>query len=270
MDDEFKHGEEVVGPDEIVVEDAGVGLVIEEGFGPNGWIAGKDGFAGELLEAAVKAGEEDFAEVEAGAEKLAGFLAFLRFDHGGDAAADGGVVTVELLADEAVVFELDGGGVDGDFGDVFFPSFREVVVPEDGEVGLGGGAEVFDGLDEAVGGFGDEGLAFFAVLVGEHAAEGESGPDGVAGVHFVEIGVAEEANDAKFDDEIVDYFLDPSFGDYFGLEVAFGVNVEEGIDAADAHGGAVLLFAGGEVGEVEPVDGFLEVGGGTGKVVAVF
>lgn len=57
-------------------------------------------------------------------------------------------------------------------------------------------------MDETERGLGDKGG-----FVVEHTAECESRPDGVASIHEVELGMAQEADDAKFDDEIVDNLL---------------------------------------------------------------
>ena len=79
----------------------------------------------------------------------------------------------------------------------------------------------------------------------------------------------EEADHAQFHDEVVNHFLRLAFGDDAVFQVAFDVNVEEGGNAAKAHGGAVLGFDSGEVAEVSPLYCFFSVGGRAGNVVTV-
>ena len=68
---------------------------------------------------------------------------------------------------------------------------------------------------------------------------------------------------------MVDQLLGLALGQGAVVEVALDVDVQEGGDAADAHGRAVLGLDGGQVAEVEPLDGLLGVFGRLGDVVAV-
>ena len=68
---------------------------------------------------------------------------------------------------------------------------------------------------------------------------------------------------------MVDEFLCLAFGNHAVFQIALNVDIQEGRHAAEAHGGAVLRFHGGEVGEVSPLDGFLRVFGRAGNVEAV-
>ena len=77
------------------------------------------------------------------------------------------------------------------------------------------------------------------------------------------------AGKAELDDEIVEELLNAGLVDVAAFKVAFGVDVEEGGHTAEGHGRAVLFLDGGQIGEVGPLDGFLQVGGGLGDVEAV-
>ncbi len=68
---------------------------------------------------------------------------------------------------------------------------------------------------------------------------------------------------------MVDELLGLGLGEGAGSQVAANVDVQEGRDAADGHGGAVLSLDGGQVAEVEPLDGLAGVAGGLGDVEAV-
>ncbi len=95
-------------------------------------------------------------------------------------------------------------------------------------------------------------------------------PGRVAGEQIVIFGRAQETDDAQLDDEIVDDFLRLFLGHQPGFEVALEIDVEEGRDAAQRHGRAVLLLHAGEVAEIEPLHGFLRGGRRSGNVEAVF
>ena len=68
---------------------------------------------------------------------------------------------------------------------------------------------------------------------------------------------------------MIDQLLRLLFGELPFAEVALDVDVEEGGIAADAHRRAVLIFDGGEIAEVQPLDGLLRVLGGAGDIEAV-
>jgi hypothetical protein len=75
-------------------------------------------------------------------------------------------------------------------------------------------------------------------------------------------GVRSEAHHAQLHHQMVDEFLRFGLGQHAGLEVALDIDVEEGGDAADRHGGAVLLLHRGEIAEIEPLHRFARVGAG--------
>ena len=68
---------------------------------------------------------------------------------------------------------------------------------------------------------------------------------------------------------MVDQLLGLGLGQDARGQVALDVDVQESGDAAHAHGGAVLGLDGGQIAEVQPLDGLLGVAGRLGDVVAV-
>ena len=105
--------------------------------------------------------------------------------------------------------------------------------------------------------------------VGADAADGFRHPGGVAGKQLVIGGGAQEAHHAQLHDEMIDDLLDLAFGIAALGQILFGVDIQEGGDPADGHGGAVLLLDRGEVAEIQPLDGFLGILGGHGNVEPV-
>ena len=201
------------------------------------------------VHAAVDRVEQGLGEVDARAEELE----LLADAHRGDAAGDA-VVVAELREHERVVLVLDGRGADRDFGAEALEGLGQARAPEHGEIGLGGGTEVDEGVEESVGRLGDH-----VPAVPGHPRERLGDPGGVAGEDLVVRRHAQEAHHAKLHDEMVDHLLDLLLVVGPGGEVGLGVAVEEGGDAPDGHGGAVLLLDRREVGEVEPLDRLLHV-----------
>ena len=111
---------------------------------------------------------------------------------------------------------------------------------------------------------GDHGAAILA-----HAGHFEGGPHRVAAEELVVAFDTGELDHTELHDHVVHEFLRFAFGERTVLEVAFDIDVEEGRDAAHAHGGAVLRLDGGKVAEIEPLEGFAGVGGGLRDVEAV-
>ena len=73
----------------------------------------------------------------------------------------------------------------------------------------------------------------------------------------------------QFQHKVVEDLLGLLLGEDAGLQVPLKVDVQEGGHPAQAHGGAVLLLDGGQVPEVQPLDGLLGVLGRAGDVIAV-
>ena len=165
---------------------------------------------------------------------------------------------------QVVVLVLDGGGEDGGLGAEALEVDRQPGGPEHRQVGLGGGAQVLQGVEIPVGHPGDH-----APAVDAHAADGFGDPGGVAGEEGIVLGSAGELDQPQLHDEVVHKLLNLLLGEGAGGQVPLGVDVQEGGGAAQAHGRAVLLLDGGQVAEVEPLDGLLHVGGGPGDVKAV-
>ena len=209
--------------------------------------------------AAVDGVEESLGEVCAGAEELH-FLTGLRCRN----AAANAVVVTPNRAHHVVVFVLDRAGRHRDVGGIFLEVFRQALGVEDGEVGFRRRAHVFESVQETEVVLGDHRAAILA-----HTADFEGGPHRVAAEELVVRFDTGELDHAELHDHVVHKFLGFAFGKHAVLEVTFDINVEEGRDTANAHGGTVLRLDGREVAEVEPLEGFLCVDSRLRNVKAV-
>ena len=93
-----------------------------------------------------------------------------------------------------------------------------------------------------------------------HTADFEGGPHRVTAEELVVRFDTCELDHAELHDHVVHEFLGFAFCERAVLEVTFDINVEEGRNTANAHGGTVLCLDGREVAEVEPLEGFAGVG----------
>ena len=101
-------------------------------------------------------------------------------------------------------------------------------------------------------------------------AETTRGPHRIAGENLVVRSRSELTHEPELNDEVVDQFLRLSLGSKrAGSKVAFDVHVEEGVEAAEGDGGAVVGLDGGEVGEVGPSRRLGRRRGGAGDVTVV-
>ena len=212
-----------------------------------------------FVHTAVDGVEQALGQVRPGAEELH-LLAGLG---GRDAAADGVVVPPDRLH-HVVVFILDRAGLDGDGGGVFLEGLGQGAGVQHGQVGFRRGAHVFQRVEEAEIVLGDHRTAVHA-----DAGHLQRGPDRVAGEQLVVAGDAGKLDHAEFHDQMVDELLGFGLGEGAAVQVPLDVDVQEGGDPPDAHGGAVLGLDGGQVAEVEPLDGFPGVFGRGGDVEAV-
>ena len=212
-----------------------------------------------LVLAAVDGVVERLGEVGAGTKELH-LLARLGGRH---AAADAVVVAPDRTHD-VVVLVLDRGRVDRDLGRVLAEVVGQALAVEHREVGLGGGAHVLEGVQEAVVVLGDHVAAVLA-----KAGDLERGPDRVAREERLVGRDAGELDDAELQHEVVDELLGLLLSNLAGGEVALDVDVEERGDAAHRHCGAVLRLDGGKVAKVEPLHRLVGVAGGLRDVVAV-
>ena len=234
-------------------------LIIVEVLGGDGTVLRADLMAVHLIHAAVDGVQQALGQVGAGAEELH----LLADTHGGYAAGNAVVIAVNGTHD-VIVLVLDGRVLDGDLGTVLLPVLGQVVAPQYGQVGLGGSAEVIQGVQITVAHLGDH-----VTAVGAHAAQALGDPGGIAGEDVVVIGGTGELDQTQLHYEVVNELLDLLLGEYAVAQVTLGIDIEEGGGAAKAHGGAVLLLHGGKIGKIDGLDGFLDVGGGLGDIAAV-
>ena len=232
---------------------------VEGAVALDGLVAFHDLLAAHFVAAAVDGVEQGLGGVHAGAEELH----LLADAHGGHAARDGGVVA-PVGADLRIGLVLNRRGVDRNAGAELLVAAGQVLVPEDGDVRLGGRAEVHQSLEQTERGLGDQRAAVVA-----EAGVGPGGPVGVAREDLVVGDGAQEAGDAQLDHQGVDDLLRAGLIERAVLQVALEVAVEEAGEAADRHGGAVLRLHGGQVAEVGPLHSLVRVGGRAGDVVAV-
>ena len=189
--------------------------------------------------------EERLGEVCTSAEELH-FLTGLSCRN---AAADAVVVAPDRTH-RVIVFVLDGAGLHGDFCSELLEACRE--------------ARAVESVQEAV-----VVLGHLMATVLAEASDFERSPHRVATEEFIVAGDTGELDHAKLHHEMVDDFLSFGFVDDAVLQVTGHVNIDEGRNAADAHGGTVLRLDGSEVTEVEPLHGFACVRCRLGNVVAV-
>ena len=225
----------------------------------DGFVAFHDLLSAHLIAATVDGVEESLSRVHAGAEELH----LLADTHGGNAACDGSVVA-PVLTNLLIGFVLDRGSLDGDQCAEFLVALGELLIPEDGDVRLGCGAEVAQGLEQTERSLGDQGTAVFT-----KTGIRPSCPVGVTGEDLVVIDGAQEAGNTQLNNQGVNDFLGIELGQGTVLQIAFEVAVEECGETADGHRGAILRLHGCQVAEVGPLHCFVSVTSGTGDVIAV-
>ncbi len=169
-----------------------------------------------------------------------------------------------MLTNLLVGLVLNGGGLDRDQCTEFLVALGELLIPEDGDVRLGCGAQVTQGLQKTESGLGDQGTSIFAKSCIRPGC-----PVGIAREDLIVIDRAQEAGDTELDDQGVDNLLSLELGESSALKIALEVAVEECRETADRHCGAILGLDGGKVAEVGPLHCFVCVSSGAGDVEAV-
>ena len=215
--------------------------------------------AAHLVAPAVDRVEQALGEVDPCAEELH----LLAQPHPRNAAGDA-VVVAELRQHQIVVLVLERrrGGAGGDA--VALEGLREILRPENGQIGLGCRPEVGEGVQHAETRSRDEGAS-----VERHAADALRRPVGIAREQRIVVGCAHEADDAQLDHELVHEFLRFGFAQRLLGEITLNVDVEEGRDAAHRHRGAVHLLDGAKIAEVGPLHGLAGVRRRTADVATV-
>ena len=229
---------------------------------------GRDPRAGDLVHAAVERVQQQLRKVTPRAEKLR-VSAKTKTAH---AAADAVIAAAKRATHQRVVLVLDRTRPHGDGGCESAERSGERVVPQHGHVRLGRGAEVDERLQETPRRRGDEmrGRVVFRLASERAPADATRGPHGIAGEDLVVRFGSELPHEPELDDEVVDEFLRLRLGSKrAGSKVAFDEDVEEGVEAAEGDGGAVVGFDGGEVREVGPSRRLGRRRGGTGDVAVV-
>ena len=221
--------------------------------------AGDDDAALLFIHAAVDGVQQTLGQVGPGAEELH----LLAHRHGGHTAGDAVVVAVHG-AHQLVALVLDGVGGDAHLGAVVLKALGQVLAPQNGEVGLGGSAQVGKGVEHPEGVLGDQGSA-----VNAHAADGLGDPGGVAAEELVILGGAQVTHQAQLDDKLVDELLGALLVQQTVVQVALDVDIQEGGHTAQGGGGAVIFLDTGQVGHVQVLHRLMGVFGGAGDVAAV-
>ena len=257
--DEVQHVDVQAGQPVQHLHVLGQHFVIAQVLAGDGGVVGAALLVVLLVHAAVDGVQQALGKVGAGTEELH-LLAGLGGRH---AAADGVIITPDGLH-HIVVLVLDGAGEDGDLGGVLLEGFGQGRGVQNGQVRLRCGAHVLQRVQEAVAVLGDHAAAVHA-----DAAHFQRCPDGVAGEELVVAGDAGELDHAELHDHVVDQLLCLALGQDALVQIPLDVDVEEGGDAAHAHGSAVLGLDGGKIAEVEPLASLFGVLGGLGDVEAV-
>ena len=212
-----------------------------------------------LVHAAVDGVQKALGKVGAGTEELH----LLAYRHSGYAAGDAVVVAVHG-AHNVVIFVLDGVGVNAHFGAVALEGVGEVLAPQNGQVGLGSGAQIGEGVEIAESVAGHQSAA-----VDAHAAQRFSDPGGIAAEQLVVLRGAQVAHQPQLDDELVDQLLRAGFVQRAVVQIPLDVNIQEGSGAAQAGGSAVVFLHTGEIGHVQALHSVMGGLSGLGDVTAV-
>ena len=257
--DEVQHVDVQAGQPVQHLDILGQDLVIVQVLAGDGGVVGAALLMALLVHAAVDGVQQALCQVGAGTKELH-LLAGLGGRH---AAADGVIVAPHGLH-HIIVLVLNRAGVDGHLGSVLLEALGQGRGVQNGQVRLRCGAHVLQSVQEAVAVLGDHAAAIHA-----DAAHFQGGPHGVAGEQLVVAGDAGKLDHAELHHHVVDQLLSLALGQGAVLQIALDVDIQEGGDAAHAHGSAVLGLDGGQVAEVQPLAGFLGVLGGLGDIAAV-
>mmetsp|Transcript_18583 Transcript_18583/g.40673 ORF Transcript_18583/g.40673 Transcript_18583/m.40673 type:complete len:569 (+) Transcript_18583:82-1788(+) len=205
--------------------------------------------AGHLITAVVKGVEQQLGAVAARAEQLH----LLASAHGADTACNADVLPKALAGHhQGVVLVLQAAGGTGHVAAVLLEGLGELLVPQDSEVRLGGGAQVGQGMDDAVAGLGDQAGASLGA-----ATDGGSHPGGISGKDLVIRIRAQVAHKPQLHHKVINHLLGVSLCDRAGSEILLNVNIKEAVHTAQGHGCAILLLHSRKVSEVGPLDGLL-------------
>ena len=194
-----------------------------------------------LVHAAVDGVQQALGQVGPGAEKLH----LLAHRHGGHAAGDAIVVPVHG-AHQLVALVLDGVGPDAHVGAVPLEPLGQVLAPQHRQVGLGGGAQVGEGVEHPEGVAGHQSAA-----VHPHAADGLGDPGGVAAKELIVLWGTQVAHQPQLDDKLIHQLLGPPLVQHAFVQVPLDVDIQEGGGAAQGGGGAVVLLHPRQIGHVQ-------------------
>ena len=178
----------------------------------------RDLVAADLVAATVDGVEQRLGQIGSGAEELH----LLAQPHRRDAAGNS-VIVAQIGAHQVIVFVLQRRGFLADLHAIPLEWVRQILRPQDGQVGLRCGAEIGEGVQKAERGAGDQALA-----VEVHAADAFGRPIRIAGKQRVIIGSAQKPHDPQLDDQLIDQFLRTALRQRRCFNVAFDICIEEG------------------------------------------
>eukprot|EP00977_Amphora_coffeiformis_P027611 scaffold34623_cov274-Amphora_coffeaeformis.AAC.13 len=153
-------------------------------------------------------------------------------------------------AHQIIILVLDARRGNGLLGTESLETGWQILRPQNGKVGFGGGAQVGQGLQKTERGLGDEWSSIFRA-----PSQGQGHPRGVPGKEVVVFGGPQVTYQTHLDDQIVNDFLQVLFGGHTGFQVSFGVNVQKAIPSTDTHGGTILLLECGNVSQPHGLGG---------------
>ena len=234
-------------------------LLIVQIFRGNWPVFGADLFFGDLIHTAVDGVEQTFCKIGSGTEKLH----LPAHPHGGHTAGDGIVIPVGEQHN-IIVFVLDGGGLNAHPGTVALEGQGKPGRPEHRQIRFRGRAQIFQGVQIPEGHFRNH-----VPSVHGHSADGLGDPLGISGEQGIILRCPGIFYHPQLHDEVIHKLLDLGFGVNAQSQIPVCVDIQKGRGSAQAHGGAVLFLDGGQIPEIEPLDGFLRVPGRLGNVKAV-
>ena len=163
-----------------------------------------------------------------------------------------------------IVFILDRRGSDGSFRTETFEIPWQLCRPQHGQVRLRRRSQIFQGVEIAVGHLGHHMPA-----VDAHAADGFCNPGRISGKQGIVLRSSGKFHQTQLHDKVVYKLLDLFLCEGSILKIPLGIDIQESRSPAKRHGSPVLLFDGSQITEIQPLDGFPDIGGRTGDIEAV-
>ena len=102
-----------------------------------------------------------------------------------------------------------------------------------------------------------------------HAAYGLRYPDGVTGKQLVVFRRTKHPHHAQFNHQLIHEFLCFGFRNPASRQITLDINIQEGRNAANGHGGTILFLNGSQIAEVYPLHSFTGIFGRCADIKAI-